>query len=312
MAQFGPPGWLFAAALLSATLCFSHAGFATVRRTKQEGPIFEGHNVTLECLVSGEDNISDFTFQRYSKWLRSWISLDESHDLRCWFYDVAVSHSNGRLLLTISDIHSWHAGPYRCASLNATDNGTVSDVLQLQMEYLHNVFISNSNSWCGTIGDSMSVVEGENLQLHCSAAGSQTPVYEWIREGADWILPSDSLNFSKITQEQAGTYTCQAHHPTLPQLTKSKSIRLFVESVKRSFILESVKTLSTPMLALAVALPAILLLLLILVFAFLIPYHRASVLKKMALEESGQRTPIYKGSLDSVPSVVSVTQPLVM
>ncbi|KAG8143462.1 hypothetical protein E2320_000683, partial [Naja naja] len=255
MAQFGPWGcWLFLAMALSATLRFGQAGFPTIRLIDQEGPILEGNNVTLECLISYEDN-----------WLHSWISLDKSHNLRCWFYDIAVNYGNGRLLLTISDIQSWHAGPYR---------------------YLHKVFVSNSNSWCGTVGDSIS--------------------------GDDWILPSGSLTLYKVTQEQAGTYTCQAQHPTLPQLTKSKSIRLLVETPKRSFSFESVLSLSTPMLALAVALPAVLLLLLILVFAFLIPRHRAAALKKMALEESGQRTPIYKGSLDSVPSVVGDTQPLVM
>lgn len=311
MAQFGLRGWLFAVAL-SATLRFGRAGLSTIRLTEQEGPILEGNNVTLECLVSYGDSVSDFTFQKYSKWLRAWISLDQSHNLRCWFYDVDVSRDNGRLLLTISDIQTWHAGPYRCASLNATDNTTISDELDLKMEYLHNVFISHPNSWCGTVGESISVLEGDNLQLQCSADSSQAPLYEWTREGNDWILPSGSLNLSKLTQEQAGTYTCQAHHPTLPKLTKSKSVRLLVESAKRSFSFESVLSLSTPMLALAVALPAMLLLLLILVFAFLIPRHRAAVQKKMALAESGQRTPIYKGSLDSVPSVAGDTQPLVM
>ncbi|XP_015681725.1 cell surface glycoprotein MUC18 [Protobothrops mucrosquamatus] len=311
MAQLRLRAWLLAVAL-SATLRFCQAGFPAIQLRDQEGPILEGNNVTLECLISDGDNASDFTFQKYSKWLRSWVSLDQSHDLRCWFYDVAVNHDNGRLLLIISDIQSWHAGPYRCASLNATDNTTISDKLDLQMEYLHNVFVSQSNSWCGTVGDSVTVVEGDNLQLQCSADASQTPLYEWIREGDDWILPSNSLTLSKITQEQAGTYICQAHHPTLPQLTKRKSVRLLVESTKRSFSFDSVLSLSTPMLALAVALPAVLLLLLILVFAFLIPRHRAAVLKKMALEESGQRTPIYKGSLDSVPSIAGDSQPLVM
>ncbi|XP_058052064.1 cell surface glycoprotein MUC18-like [Ahaetulla prasina] len=313
MAQFGPRGWLFLAAAFSATLRLSHAGFSTIRLTDPEGPILEGDNVTLECLVDYGDNVSDFTFQKYSKWLRSWISLDpRSHDLRCWFYDVAVSYDNGRLLLTLTNIKSWHAGPYRCASLNATENATVSDELELPMEYLHNVFISHADSWCGTVGDSMTVLEGDSLKLQCSADASKAPLYEWIRQGDDWILPSDSLILSKITQEQAGTYTCQAHHPTLPQLTKSKSIRLLVESPKRSFSFESVLSLSTPMLAMAVALPALLLLLLILVFAFLIPRHRAAVQKKMALEESDQRTPIYKGSLESVPSARGDIQPLVM
>ncbi|XP_013929276.1 PREDICTED: carcinoembryonic antigen-related cell adhesion molecule 20-like [Thamnophis sirtalis] len=320
MAQFGLRGWLFAVAL-SATLRFGRAEYEYIIRVNQGCPTL----ATLSLVDSNSQNspATNSELLRFKarnqrcsfshpQWLRAWISLDQSHNLRCWFYDVDVSRDNGRLLLTISDIQTWHAGPYRCASLNATDNTTVSDELDLKMEYLHNVFISHPNSWCGTVGESISVLEGDNLQLQCSADASQAPVYEWTREGDDWILPSGSLNLSKLTQEQAGTYTCQAHHPTLPKLTKSKSVRVVVESAKRSFSFESVLSLSTPMLALAVALPAVLLLLLILVFAFLIPRHRAAVQKKMALAESGQRTPIYKGSLDSVPSVAGDTQPLVM
>lgn len=50
---------------------------------------------------------------------------------------------------------------------------------------LHNVFVSHSNSWCGTVGDSVTVLEGDNLQLQCSADASQAPQYEWIREVRD-------------------------------------------------------------------------------------------------------------------------------
>lgn len=311
MAHFGPRGWLLALAV-SATLRFGRAGFPTIHLSDQEGPILEGNNLTLECLVSDGDDLSEFTFQKYSKWLHSWVSLDKTQELRCWYYDVAVSRDNGRLLLTISNLYSWHAGPYRCASVNATDNTTVSNELDVRLEYLHNVFVSHSESWCGTLWDSVTVLEGGDLQLRCSADASQPLLYEWIREGDDWILPSSSLNLTKITREQAGTYTCQVHHPTVPQLTKSTSIHLYVEdSSKRTFTYDSVLSFN-PTLVLTVALPAVLLLMIILMFAFLIPRHQAAAMKKMALEKSGQRTPIYKGSLDSVPSVVGDTQPLVM
>ncbi|XP_063168616.1 basal cell adhesion molecule-like [Candoia aspera] len=311
MAQFGPRGWLLAVAV-SATLRFCQAGFPTIGLSDQEGPILEGNNLTLECLLSDGDDLSEFTFQKYSKWLHSWISLDKTQELRCWFYDVAVSRDNGRLLLTISDLQSWHAGRYRCASMNATDNTTSSNELDLNLEYLHNVFVSHSESWCGTLWDSVTVLKGSDLQLRCSADASQPPIYEWIREGDDWILPSSSLTLTKITQDQAGTYTCQVHHPTLPQLTKSTSIQVYVEDSKRSSALGSVLSFHPTTLVLTVVLPAVLLLMTILMFAFLIPRRKAAAMKKMALEKSGQRTPIYKGSLDSVPSVVGDTQPLVM
>ncbi|XP_060113822.1 sialic acid-binding Ig-like lectin 16 [Heteronotia binoei] len=313
MAQFPPRAWLLSAALALA-LRAALAGVPTLHLSAQDSPLLEGSNVTLECLTDEEgEDLSGFFFQKYSKWLHMWISLDSERQLRCWFYDVTVSHEDGRLLLSISNLQSWHTGPYRCASSNATGNASVSEAQDLQVEYLHNVFVTRSNTWCGTIGETVTVVEGANLDLLCSADASKDPIYEWSREGDDWVVVSKSLTLPKVNREQMGTYTCQAKHPSLPQLTKSKSVQVFVEGMERSFTLESVLTRSTPMLALAVALPAVVLLLVVLVFAVLIRRHRAAAKKKAVPEDSGQRTPIYKGSLESVPSVVmGDTHPLVM
>ncbi|XP_034975646.1 basal cell adhesion molecule [Zootoca vivipara] len=312
VAQFQQKLFWLVAAGLAVTLRTSQAEVSIVLRSDQEGPVLEGGNVTLECLGDEGEEMSGFTFQKYSKWLHSWISLDKASQMRCWFYDVSVSYDDGRLQLTISGLKSWHAGPYRCTGSNVTSNASVSNELDLQMEYLHSILLARTNTWCGTVGDSVTMLEGSDLNLRCSAGSSKPPLYEWTREGDDWVLVSSDLTLSKVNREQAGTYTCRAQHPTLPQLTKSKSIHLYVEGSERGFTLESVLSLSTPMLALAVALPAVLLLLVILVFAFLIPRHRAAAKKKAGLEDSGQRTPIYKGSLESVPSSVGDTHPLVM
>ncbi|KAL8219623.1 UNVERIFIED_CONTAM: hypothetical protein K2H54_029189, partial [Gekko kuhli] len=285
-----------------------------IHLSAQDGPFLEGSNVTLECLTDEEgEDLSGFFFQKYSKWLHRWISLDSDSHMRCWFYDVTVSHQDGHLLLSISNLQSWHTGPYRCASSNATGNASVSEAQDLQVEYLHNVFLSRSNTWCATIGETVRVVEGENLELRCYADSSSDPKYKWSREGDDWVLESNSLTLPKVTREQEGTYTCEAQHPNMTHLTKSKSVKVFVESSKRSFTLESVLPQSTPMLALMVAVPAVLLLLVVMVFSVLIRRHRAAAKKKALPEDSGQRTPIYKGSLESVPSiVVGDTHPLVM
>ncbi|XP_054855587.1 sialic acid-binding Ig-like lectin 16 [Eublepharis macularius] len=312
MAQFPRRACLLAAAL-AVTLRAAWAGVPTLHISTQEGPFLEGSNVTMECLTDEEgEDLSGFFFQKYNKWLHTWISLDSETQLRCWFYDVSVSHEEGRLLLSISNLRSWHTGPYRCASSNATGNASTSTAQDLQVEYLHNIFLTRSNTWCGTIGDTITVLEGADLELLCSADASKDPIYEWTREGDDWVVASNSLTLPKVNRKQAGTYNCQARHPTLPQLTKTKSLRLFVEGSERGFTLQSVLTQSTPMLALAVAVPAVLLLLVVLVFAILIPRHRALAKKKAAPEDSGQRTPIYKGSLESVPSAVGDTHPLVL
>ncbi|XP_048357394.1 sialic acid-binding Ig-like lectin 16 [Sphaerodactylus townsendi] len=313
MAQFPRAGWLLAAAL-AVTLRTALAGVPIIRLSAQDGPFLEDSNVTMECLTDEEgEDLSEFFFQKYSKWLHAWITLDSESQLRCWFYDVTVSHEDGRLLLNIANLQAWHTGPYRCASNNATGNASVSEAQDLQVEYLHNVFLSQSNTWCGTMGETLTMAEGANLELLCSADASKDPIYEWSREGDDWIVVSSSLTLPKVSREQAGTYTCKAQHPDLPQLTKSKSVQLFVKSSERFFTLESVLPQSTPMLALAVAVPAALLLLVVLGFAVLIPRYRAAAKKKGVPEDSGQRTPIYKGSLESVPSVVvGDTHPLVM
>ncbi|KAJ7304029.1 hypothetical protein JRQ81_011549 [Phrynocephalus forsythii] len=302
---------LLALALTVTAARLTWAGLPIIRLMDHEGPLLEGSSVTLECLSEEEgEDLSGFTFQKYIKWLHSWISLDKETELRCWFYDVVVSRDDGRLRLTISDMQTWHTGPYRCASANATSNASVSNELNLQMEYLHSVYLSQENTWCGTVGNSITLHEGSNLELRCSADASQPPLYEWTREGEDWIVASNALSLAKVTRDQAGMYICQARHPTLPQLSKSKSIRLYVEGSERGFAFDTVWSLSTPTLVLALSLLAVLLLVVIAVSAFLIPRHRAK--KKAALEDVGQHTPIYKGSLESVPSVVADTHPLVM
>ncbi|KAH0631690.1 hypothetical protein JD844_006147 [Phrynosoma platyrhinos] len=247
------------------------------------------------------------------QWLHAWVSLEKGSKLPCCFYDVVVSQEGGRLLLTIRSVQSWHAGTYRCLSSNATSNASSAE-LDLQIEYLHGIFLSRANSWCGTVGDSVTVLEGDDLELRCSAEASRAPLYEWSREGEDWIVASSSLALAKVNQEQAGIYTCRARHPSVAQLAKSKSLRLFVEGSQRGLVLESALSLSTPTLALTVGLPALLLLMVIAVFALLIVRLRgqAAAKKKAAQEDPGQRTPIYKDSLESVPSVVRDTHPLVM
>ncbi|KAG6921429.1 hypothetical protein G0U57_007708, partial [Chelydra serpentina] len=166
----------------------------TVRLIDQEGPMLEGSYVTLECLMDEDGaDMSRFTFQKYSRWLHSWVSLDDPDRLRCWFFDVNVTRADGRLLLAIGALQSWHAGAYRCVATdapgnapgNATDapgNATASAEISLRVEYLHSVLVTRAHTWCGTVGDSLAVMEGEDLELQCSAAASQPPEYEWSRQ----------------------------------------------------------------------------------------------------------------------------------
>ncbi|XP_042295934.1 carcinoembryonic antigen-related cell adhesion molecule 20-like isoform X2 [Sceloporus undulatus] len=305
------PSLLLALALASAAR-FARTGPPLIRlRGPESGPVLEGSAVTLECLSSAEEAPA-LAFQKYGQWLQAWVSLDEGTKLIHGFYNAVVSREGGHLLLTISSVQSWHAGAYRCVSSNATSNASSAD-LDLQIEYLRDIFLSRAKSWCGTVGDSVTVLEGDDLQLHCFAKASRGPLYEWSREGEDWIVASSSLALTKVNLEQAGTYTCRARHPSVAQLAKTKSLRLFVEGSQRGVALGSALSLSNSTLALTVGLPALLLLVLIAVFALLIlRLRRGAAKKKAAQEDPGQHTPIYKCSLGSVPSVSRDTHPLMM
>ncbi|XP_067399722.1 cell surface glycoprotein MUC18-like [Emydura macquarii macquarii] len=300
--------------LAALALRWAHGEIPIIRLVDDEGPILEGSHVTLECLTGEEGaDMSQFVFQKYSQWLQTWVSVDGPNRLRCWFYDVNVTRPDGRLLLAIGTLQSWHAGPYRCLATNATGNATASAEINLHVEYLRSIFVTRAHTWCGTVGDSVAVMEGEDLELQCGADASQPPQYEWTHQGDDWVVASSTLSLRGVSWEQAGTYVCRAQLPGRPELTRSLAVRLAVEGARSSYQLEPELGLGlgVPQLLLAVGLPALLLLVLVLGLGIFVLRRRVAA-KRPAGEEPGQRTPIYKGSLESVPSVVGDTQPLVL
>ncbi|XP_067318564.1 advanced glycosylation end product-specific receptor-like [Anolis sagrei] len=174
--------------------------------------------------------------------------------------------------------------------------------------YLRGVSLLREGTRCGTVGQSEPFREGQDLKLQCRAEASQEPLYEWRREGQDWVVASSLLVIRRAGREHDGTYTCRARHPSLAQLQKSRSLRMVLSEGPRGWAAEHG-------LVLAVAVPTSLLLLLLAAFSLLIvTRHRAAAKAKSPREEEGlgQRSPIYKGSLESVPSTAGDTQPLVM
>uniref|UniRef100_A0A8C3HM97 Ig-like domain-containing protein n=1 Tax=Chrysemys picta bellii TaxID=8478 RepID=A0A8C3HM97_CHRPI len=100
---------------------------------------------------------------------------------------------------------------------------------------LRSVFVTRAHTWCGTVGDAVAVLEGEDLELQCSADASQPPQYEWSRQGDDWVVASSTLTLPHVSREQAGTYVCRAQHPSLPHLARSRAVRLDVEGAQSSY-----------------------------------------------------------------------------
>lgn len=272
------------------------------------GPIVEGSDVTLQCLPK-DLNISSCKFQMYHKWINSWVNIDTRNTFRCWLYNFNVSRENGELLLQVKRIYKWHTGPFRCVS-NQIEREVASDNITVPVQYLNYISI---NMVSARVSPFMSqrhirVMKGRSLELQCLASSSQTPLYQWKHQGSDWIYPNSSLRIEKVTAEDGGTYTCQARHPTVPNLSLCRSVQ--IEVVEEPF---SSLQLSEVNLILAIVLPACVLLLTTAGVAMCVHRVRKDNWKKMKpLDDQVVKTPIWKGSNPLAPTTVSDSVPLVL
>ncbi|XP_067831407.1 cell surface glycoprotein MUC18 [Heptranchias perlo] len=301
----------FLSALLLACLCFQ-----TVLNTKLQvvikeprGPIVEGSDVILQCVGDGAD-MSQYKFQMYHKWLKTWFSFDTKTPFRCWYYSFNVTRENGELFLQVKEMYKWHAGPYRCIS-NGTDGQLPSENITVPLQYLNGISISEPGSLFSRYMRDPRVVRvmrGKDVEIKCSAFSSEPPEYQWKREGDDWIYPSNNLKIVKITPEEAGTYTCKASHPSIPSLTQSKSVLIKVVDEPLTSL-----QLSEMNLILAIAIPAgILFLTVVTVITYMCKAKRNQMKGLQLQNENALKTPIWKGSDSSLPYTVSDTIPLVM
>ncbi|XP_019341699.1 uncharacterized protein LOC106739543 isoform X2 [Alligator mississippiensis] len=301
--------------LLALRLAGASPGVPTVQLLDHEGPVLEGDNVTLECMAGPGADMSSFSFQKYSPWLQSWVQLDAGARLRCWFYAVAVSRPGGRLLLDIARLQRWHEGAYRCAPMPLNDtfvpepgpsNASGEATFMLHVDYLRDVWVTWPDAWCGTVGDTVTVTEGEDLELECAAEASRPPKFDWTRDGEAWTLQAQALGLRGLQQDQAGTYRC---HARLSGLTQSRAVTVLVEPPAGTQRLETAQTPGALALVLAVVLPVVLLVVLATVLAAWVQCRHPA--KSPPPEVSGQRIPIFKGSLESVQGGAGDTHPLV-
>ncbi|XP_018410124.1 PREDICTED: uncharacterized protein LOC108785534 [Nanorana parkeri] len=277
--------------------------------------MLEGEAVVLECLSDMETDMQNYTFQKYSTWMKSWFQLDTSRYLRCWFFNANISRSGGRLLLELSDISEWQGGPYRCVG-TANDTNEVSENITIPIIYLQDIYFQKVHSWYTSVSDILYAEEGSTVEVKCAATSSRDPLYEWSQEVSDWILPSDTLTIRNVDQSSEGKYMCQARHPDMYSLVKTRSFELRVtpKDPDMYMITGSSVDLNVGDILLYIALPGALLTTLLITFLVIILRHRRQQLKKpqISLIDAEKRTPIYKGSLQSVSSTTSDTQPLVM
>ncbi|XP_035509461.1 hemicentin-1 [Morone saxatilis] len=125
--------------------------------------------------------------------------------------------STGPVEITSAELS--HAGRYSCTAMNAA--GSTHRHVQLTVQELP-VIQSHPSS--------LDVILNNPITLPCRATGSPRPTITWQKEGINipttggsfTVLPNGSLQISKASVSDSGTYICVAQNPAGTALGKTK------------------------------------------------------------------------------------------
>ncbi|KAG1947598.1 vascular endothelial growth factor receptor 3 [Pimephales promelas] len=302
--------------ILLTVLAFTFLqGYTAVLEVKGPSePVLEGQDVTLECVdTESELNMSTVHFQRFSKYMKRWYRLETDQEYfyrRCFLYDVDVRREEDRLLLFIASIQSWSDGPYRCVSENSSAPDNSSQPLTIPIHYMREVSVHRAGlgyltRYFNSVQD-LKVQLGDDVELECSTSASEAPEYFWAKEGDDWILPSNKLKLEKVSDQNEGRYTCSAQSPTVRSLVKKRTISITVLPENAAWY----ESTSSQIVLMVSGAGLVLLVVVISMTAYLC--RRANQRnRKGPIDDRSQKKPIYRSSVESLPSTAGDKQPLV-
>ncbi|XP_078108588.1 cell surface glycoprotein MUC18 [Sander vitreus] len=294
--------------LLAAVVALIHGSYATLLIKGPTQPVLEGEQFTLECLYSDSElNISEVHFEVFSKHMQSWRTVWE----RSWcYYSMEIEQTAESLLLSIPRAGSFYEGHYRCVSDNenvtAPDNS--SQPLAVKVHYMGELSLSREGytSYLG-VPQELKVRLGDDVVVKCSASSSEEPSYYWNKDGDDWILPSSTLTLRKMRAMDEGQYTCMAMHPSVESLSKKRSFSITVLSEDAAWYESSNGRLMLMTSAAGVSL----LVFILSMSVFLCRRAKQTKTSKGPIDDRSQKKPIYKASVESLPSTCADKQPLV-
>lgn len=302
--------------ILLTVLAFTFLqGYTAVLEVKGPSePVLEGQDVTLECVdTESELNMSTVHFQRFSKYMKKWYRLETDQEYfyrRCFLYDVDVRREDDRLLLFIASIQSWSEGPYRCVSENSSAPDNSSQTLTIPIHYMREVAVHRAGLGYLTRNfnsvQDLKVQLGDDVELECTTSASEAPEYFWAKEGDDWILPSNKLKLDKVSDQNGGRYTCSAQSPTVRSLMKKRTISITVLPEDAAWY-ES----TTGRIVLMVSGAGLLLLVVVISMTAYLCRRANQRNRKGPIDDRSQKKPIYRSSVESLPSTVGDKQPLV-
>ncbi|XP_030640412.1 carcinoembryonic antigen-related cell adhesion molecule 18 [Chanos chanos] len=293
-------------------------GFGALVLKGPADPVLEGEVVSLECVdTENEYNMSMVHFEMYSKYMEKWYKLEEEDELgysfRRWcsyWYSTNVRREDGKLTLLISSMQTRYSGPYRCTPDVAMATLNSSEPLFIPVHYMREISVrregvSSYNRYLTSLED-LRVSLGENVEVECSASSSETPEYTWMKEGGDWILPSNKLKLDQVRELDGGKYTCTARHPNVKSLLKSHTISITVLPEDAPWY----ESTNGKIILMTSAAGLMLLVTVLSMTAFLC--RRAKRRKsKGPIDDRSQKKPIYTASVESLPSTTGDKQPLV-
>lgn len=284
-----------------------HGSYATLLIKGPTEKVLEGDRVTLECVYADSDyNISQVHFEYFSKYMQQWSRFQER--FMC-FRMAEVSRTADSLVLTVARAESYSGGTFRCVSNadNVTEPDNSSLPLTFKVHYMREPYVSREgfSSYLG-IPKELRVRAGDDVVLKCSAASSEEPSYFWSKEGSDWILPSSTLTLSKVTEMDGGEYTCVAQH-SVESLSKKRSVSVIVLPEDAAWY----ETSYGRLVLMTSAAAASLLVLLVSMSVFLCRRAKQARSSKGPIDDHSQKKPIYKASVESLPSTCADKQPLV-
>ncbi|KAJ4922777.1 hypothetical protein JOQ06_022764 [Pogonophryne albipinna] len=290
--------------LVAAVVALIHGSYATLLIKGPTQPVLEGESVTLECLYSdSEANISQVHFEKFAEYMQKWLPVRE----RFWCYNPKPVVQSDRLTLTLPHPGRFNEGSYRCVS--NTENVTrSSEPLTFKVYYMGELLLTRAGftSYLG-VSTKLKVRLGDEVVLKCSAGSSEEPTYYWSKDGDDWILPSSTLTLRKMTAADEGQYTCVAEHPSVETLSKKRTISIAVLPEDARWYESSDGQLILMISAAAAAL----LVFLLSMSVFLCRRAKQAKTSKGPIDDRSQKKPIYKTSVESLPSTCADKQPLV-
>lgn len=125
---------------------------------------------------------------------------------REWFLNNQTIQQNDRIIISgntllIDPVNRADAGVYKCIVSNGVNNGSAETTLVVYYGP-DNMEITQSP---------VTITNGENLTLTCSAQSVPIPVYEWFN-GAERLSTGPVFTISPVSMEHAVNYTCRAYN----------------------------------------------------------------------------------------------------